>query len=178
MADQVVNFIKESRSHNKAEDLIYSELIAAGWPKEVVESGFYQLAKEADEKTKNSWWLLKLLRGRLNRIEFLIGILSLFILILSSSILKSTLLETAIQGNTRLFIELVFQGIMIIWYISLLSRRINDLSIARNKYLIIFYLLFGVIFLWYLLLIPGQKKPNEDGLPPKPGIDLRKIFII
>ena len=109
----------------------------------------------------------KLFTGRINRRNYLIGIVVYFLIALVAVIVSSLTLKAGL-ATAQLFGY--FFGFL---YIRLAVRRLHDIGYSGWYVLFIF---IPVAFPLYLLLIGGQKQDNKYGTAPSQKIDFLAIF--
>lgn len=110
---------------------------------------------------KKRFWLIQLFHGRINRTEFLIGILIASLIYWISGY---------ISFNKDL-IEYSLKGISIFFFFSVITRRVSDADLYKNaefeKAALLHFIRYYALLFWIYLFKEGNPHPNPDGPPPK-----------
>lgn len=122
---------------------------------------------EADLRRLRMWWFMRVFYGRINRIEFIGGLVLLGI-ILEGIIHLTDTFQTDIVIYIAIFAFFLFST-------SLIMRRINDTGLRRSEKTG-YAILLGFTFL-YLILQGESPFPNEDGQPTKKLFSLRNLLL-
>lgn len=118
-----------------------------------------------DEENKHTTYLSRLFNGRLNRINFLIGNIILYV-----SIFALAFVLNDVAYNIVAYI------ITIVYSLSLYIRRFHDLS--KNGWYVLIGLIpiINIILLFWLLLARGVGGANRFGKQPLKGVNIKKAL--
>jgi uncharacterized membrane protein YhaH (DUF805 family) len=122
---------------------------------------------------RNRFWPFQLFRGRINRTEFIIGLI-----IASLIFCVSEYISLDIQ-----LVEYLLRGIAIFFGLSLITRRVSDAGLYKEKAFeksTLFYSIrYYALLFWIYLFKEGENRTNEDGPPPKEfSGSLRNLFAL
>jgi uncharacterized membrane protein YhaH (DUF805 family) len=122
-----------------------------------------------------------LYKERINRINFFVGIIIVFLISGVVSSLMSILLFNAISDINTLGL---YHSVMIIivtlligiFACSLIVRRLHDLGKPSIWSLIALIPLFNMFYLLYLMLTAGENKDNKYGRKLSNSLSFKRIF--
>lgn len=131
--------------------------------------------------TKNTSYFKKMFYGRMNRRNFLVGTLLLYVIIYAGGFLFGFLygyFTYSADPNDPIFvlIELLMLGLLIFYGLSLAIRRSHDLGKGGGYIGWSLIPILGIVININLLFGAGKDRQNKYGPVPKPRIDLSSIF--
>lgn len=130
--------------------------------------------------SKGSSYFSKLFRGRLNRRNYLIGVVLIYAFILVASfILVFFFGYTPGEENmtgTELIFYLIVYAIVLFYGFSLGIRRFHDLGKSGWFVLLNLIPIVNIIVTIWLFVGAGQSVNNKYGNPPMPKIDIKDIL--
>lgn len=128
-------------------------------------------------EVKEKSYLQRLFNGRINRRNYIIGILLLYFLIFLIGAIDEIFSETTIYSSNffgELYLVILF--LFIFYGTSFSIRRVHDMG-KNGKYLIWMIIpIMGFIVSLQTLFVSGENQENRFGSIPKPKIDIKDLL--
>ncbi len=127
---------------------------------------------------------MTLFAGRINRLEYFIGTVILFVMLFIPVTLSVVirLLAGDLVSKTTSFLDqillLLFYGYALVLFIinvSLEARRFHDLNYTGWLSILLYVPIIGWIYAVFLLFLPGKNQNNKYGKETR-GMNIKKIF--
>jgi len=129
---------------------------------------------------EKSSYLNRLFQGRINRRNYIIGIILLYLLVFITAYCIGYIYGflTGSEMSTELYetLNLVIGIVMLIYSLSLSTRRAHD--IGKNGTYILWGIIpfVGLVIILQFLFSKGESQENQFGSQPKPKINIKNLF--
>jgi uncharacterized membrane protein YhaH (DUF805 family) len=193
--EQLVQYIAEERARGVIDESIRKELLNSGWREADVIEALSGSGSISTTPENNVGFFRRLPRGRIGRMRYFLGGLTLgilavipfFILILAWGVLGYSssigFAQSEIMGMLStlnflipilMFLSLILVFLPLLYMNLMLAvRRLHDLNMSGWFVLVSFIPFIGPLFGLYMLFWPGTSTSNNFGTPPS---DSRKFF--
>lgn len=136
----------------------------------------------SEQVPKSISYRSRLFNGRVNRINFIFGLVLVFIgpilMVFLMGIVGGNSSVDAVIRGILLILNLALGLVAVIIGLSLYSRRLHDLNKSDWYFLINFLPYVNILFILYLTFWPGNSVSNKYGLPPFKGLNVKNIFAL